>query len=290
MTALSGVLPVDKPKGPTSHDIVGAARRALHTRKIGHTGTLDPFASGLLLLCIGPATRLAEYLTALPKSYRARMVLGVATTTDDSEGETTATSDEWKTLDVADVRAALMEQQGDILQVPPQFSAKRVAGERMYAIARRGGSAVLEPVPVRIDRVEMTAYDLPFVEFEVDCGSGTYIRAIARDVGERLGVGGHLDQLRRTRVGDFDAGAAVPADQLGDEALVQARMIAPAQAVGHLPRWTASAEDLPALGNGRRVPVDFAADGPVAILAPGGDLFAIGEVVDGEIQPRKVLA
>ncbi|HUF76850.1 MAG TPA: tRNA pseudouridine(55) synthase TruB, partial [Longimicrobiales bacterium] len=188
MSSLNGVLPVDKPAGPTSHDIVDRARRALRTRRIGHTGTLDPFASGLLLLCVGPATRLAEYLTALPKSYEATLRLGVATTTDDAEGEPVRTSDAWKAVDESAVRTAFERQTGDILQVPPAYSAKRVAGERMYDVARRGGTVELEAVPVHVSRIELTRFEPPEVDFTVDCSSGTYIRAIARDVGEQLGA------------------------------------------------------------------------------------------------------
>ncbi|HEU0078306.1 MAG TPA: tRNA pseudouridine(55) synthase TruB, partial [Longimicrobiaceae bacterium] len=190
--ARGGVLPVDKPVGPTSHDAVAAVRRALRIRQVGHTGTLDPFASGLLLVCFGPATRLAEYLTPLPKTYRATMRLGEATDTDDRTGEVLARSDAWRELTEAQLRAALERQVGEIEQLPPRFSAKKVGGERMYAAARRGEEVVRTAVPVTIYAIRVIRIALPEVEFEVECGAGTYIRAIARDVGDALGVGGHL--------------------------------------------------------------------------------------------------
>src|SRR5690606_15475878 len=150
MNPLNGVLPVDKPSGPTSHDIVAIARRALGIRRIGHTGTLDPFATGLLLLCLGPATRLAEYLSGLPKSYVATMRLGASTSTDDLEGETLESSERWRDISVDALSSALLQQTGDILQVPSRYSAKKIAGERMYDVARRGGVVDLPPVPVTV--------------------------------------------------------------------------------------------------------------------------------------------
>src|SRR5688572_18456712 len=159
--ALDGVLPVDKPAGPTSHDIVARARRALHIRRIGHTGTLDPFASGLLLLCIGNATRIAEYLIDLPKTYRARMRLGASTDTGDLTGSTVYESDGWRALDRDRVVEALRAQVGRIQQVPPAFSAKKVAGERAYDRVRRGEEVRLEPVEVEIFRIDVLEVDLP---------------------------------------------------------------------------------------------------------------------------------
>ncbi|HEX5727009.1 MAG TPA: tRNA pseudouridine(55) synthase TruB, partial [Longimicrobiaceae bacterium] len=233
---MNGVLPVDKPAGPTSHDAVAAVRRALGTRQVGHTGTLDPFASGLLLVCVGPATRLAEYLTALPKTYRATLRLGEATDTDDLTGETLSTDDGWRALSEDRVRAALAAQVGEIEQLPPRYSAKKVAGERAYAVARRGGEVERKPVRVQIHALRVLSVELPEVEFEVECGAGTYIRAIARDAGEALGVGAHLRALRRTRVGPHAVESAVPLDALGDGARVRAALLSPADALAHLPR------------------------------------------------------
>lgn len=285
------MLPVDKPRGPTSHDVVGAARRALGERRIGHTGTLDPFASGLLLLCIGPATRIAEYLTALPKRYTATIRLGTATDTDDLTGEVIRSDEGWRALDREEVEAALRAQVGTILQRPPAFSAKRVDGERLYRSARRGEAREVEPVEVRIDAIEILRYDPPEVEVRVDCGSGTYIRAIARDAGEALGVGGHLSALRRTRVGRFDVTDAVPLDRLSDGEAVRAAMLSPAAALDHLPTATLDAEGIAAIRHGRMVAApDLADSDPLALLTPDGSLVAIGAAREGSIRPRKVFA
>ncbi|HEX6367883.1 MAG TPA: tRNA pseudouridine(55) synthase TruB [Longimicrobium sp.] len=291
-TAPCGVLPIDKPVGPTSHDAVAAVRRALKTRAVGHTGTLDPFASGLLLVCVGPATRLAEYFAPLAKTYVATMRLGEATDTDDRTGEVIASSDAWSGLTREQVEAVLAAQVGTTEQLPPSYSAKKVDGERMYAVARRGGEVQRTPVTVTIHAVRVLSIDLPDVVFEVECGSGTYIRAIARDAGEALGVGGHLRELRRTRIGPHDVARAVPMDRLGEEELVRAAMLAPAEAVSHLPRVVADERGEADLRHGRAVqaPDGFAAEGPVAVVSAGGELLAVGEAVEGVVRPRKVFA
>ena len=224
---IEGVLPVDKPVGPTSHDIVGIARRSLHTRRIGHTGTLDPFASGLLLLCVGRATRIAEYLTDMPKRYRAVMRLGVVTDTDDGTGTVMATHDP-SAVTTAQVEAALAAQRGDILQTPPPYSAKKRDGVRSYDLARAGMAVQLEPVPVTIHELELMRHDGADVEFDVVASSGTYIRAIARDAGAALGVGAHLTSLRRTAIGSYRVDDALPLDGLDDAAGVKTALVAPA--------------------------------------------------------------
>jgi tRNA pseudouridine55 synthase len=290
--ALNGVLPVDKPEGPTSHDVVSRARRALRERRIGHTGTLDPFASGLLLLCLGPATRLAEYLTALPKQYRATLRLGLATDTDDPTGEVVSESERWTALGPSEVREALESQRGERMQLPPRYSAKKVGGERMYAAARRGEEIERAPSRVVIHSLTVLRVELPEVEFEVECSSGTYIRAIARDAGEALGVGGHLTRLRRTRIGDIGVEAALPLEGLQDADAVSAALLPPRSAVAHLPQLLLDEDALRALSHGR--PVAAPASGtlgdgaPVALIAPDGALAAIGEARGPVIQPRKV--
>lgn len=292
LAARGGVLPVDKPVGPTSHDAVAAVRRALRTRQVGHTGTLDPFASGLLLVCFGPATRLAEYLTPLPKTYRAVMRLGEATDTDDRTGEVVSRSDAWREMAEDRVRAVLAAQVGDVEQLPPRYSAKKVAGERMYAAARRGEELERKPVRVTIYRIDVLDVRLPEVEFEVECGSGTYIRAIARDAGEALGVGGHLAALRRTASGGISVDGAVPLDALGDAERVADAVLSPAEAVAHLPRVEVDEAGAAALGHGRAVPspADLPAGVPVALVAADGALLAVGERSGDRVQPRKVLA
>ena len=289
---MTGVLPVDKPVGPTSHDAVAAVRRALGTRQVGHTGTLDPFASGLLLVCVGAATRLAEYFAPLPKTYVATMRLGETTDTDDLTGEVIAASGAWRDLTRGPVEAALAEQVGVIEQLPPAYSAKKVEGERMYAVARRGGEVERKPARVTIHAIRVLSMDLPNVVFEVECGSGTYVRAIARDAGAALGAGGHLRELRRTRIGPHDVSRAVPLDRLDDADLLRRALIAPADAVSHLPRVTVDAAGEADLRHGRAVPAppDFRADGPVALLSAAGELLAIGEAAGARVRPRKVFA
>lgn len=287
-----GILPVDKPEGPTSHDGVAAVRRALGIRQVGHTGTLDPFASGLLLVCFGPATRLAEYLTALPKTYRAVMRLGESTDTDDRTGEVLTRSEGWRELAEEEVRAALARQVGTIRQLPPLYSAKKVGGERAYAAARRGEEVERTPVEVTVHRLEVLDVRLPEVEFEVEVSSGTYIRAIARDAGEALGVGGHLAALRRTRVGEHSVEEAVPLDALADAERVRRAVLEPARAVAHLPRLVVDEAGEKALSHGRPVP---AAEGlpegvPVAVLSAEGALLAVGERAGEAVRPRKVFA
>ncbi|HWK88934.1 MAG TPA: tRNA pseudouridine(55) synthase TruB, partial [Longimicrobium sp.] len=163
---LSGVLPVDKPAGPTSHDAVAAVRRALRTREVGHTGTLDPFASGLLLVCVGKATRLAEFITPLPKTYLATMRLGQATDSDDLTGAMTSESNAWRQLSPDAIERALAAQVGTIEQLPPAYSAKKVDGERMYAVARRGGEVERKPSTVTIQGIRIISIALPDVVFE----------------------------------------------------------------------------------------------------------------------------
>ena len=205
-----GGLLVDKPVGPTSHDVVKWTRKVLGTRRVGHTGTLDPFASGLLILLFGPATRLAEYLSCLPKTYEARARLGIRTDTHDSQGRIIEPLGDWEMITRDDIFSELMRFQGKIEEVPPQFSAKKIAGEAIYKKARRGERIELDPVIVEIFDIQLTVFDPPEFSFEVTCSAGTYIRALARDLGENLGVGAHLISLRRTRVGDFSVEKANP--------------------------------------------------------------------------------
>lgn len=286
-----GVLPVDKPSGPTSHDVVARARRALGIRKIGHTGTLDPFASGLLILCVGPATRLSEYLTGLDKSYVATVRLGTSTDTGDPEGAVTAEDAAWRGLGRADVEAGLAGLRGRILQVPPSYSAKKVEGERAYRRARRGESVELEPVEVEIHALDLLELHPPNVVIRLRCSSGTYVRAVGRDLGERLGTAAHLTALRRTRVGTFSVDEALPLDALADPGAVEDAWITPARAVAHLPSVEVDDEEAIRLAHGQviRVPggVDTGPREPVAVVR-GGDLVAVAARDGDRLRPRKV--
>jgi tRNA pseudouridine55 synthase len=212
-----GGLVVDKPAGPTSHDVVDRVRQAFGTRRAGHTGTLDPFATGVLVVCVGKATRLARFLAEGEKVYRATVRLGFATTTDDLLGEPLAPP---RAVDVerGAVEQACRQLAGRQLQVPPAFSAKRRGGVRLYELARRGAAVVADPFPVNISAIEVLDCAADRVELVVTCSPGTYIRALARDLGERLNVGGHLVALRRTRSGSFGVEDAVAWEALESRA------------------------------------------------------------------------
>lgn len=282
----SFILPVDKPVGPTSHDIVSTARRALGERRIGHTGTLDPFASGLLLLCVGQATRLAEYLLHLPKTYRATARFDAATTTDDITGERIEAWESARAIAPASVRAALERQRGTIMQRPSSFSAKKISGERAYARARRGEAVDLALSNVTIYDMRVISMDLPDVEFEVRCSSGTYVRAIARDVGAELGTGGYLTQLRRTAIGPYDVDNAVPAGDLGDAGRVQAARIAPLQALPHMEHVTLTELEEAAIRFGQSV--NRAAPAGTLVLVSGNEMIGIATSDGICIKPGKV--
>lgn len=214
-----GLVVVDKPAGMTSHDVVGRCRRIFSTRRVGHAGTLDPMATGVLVIGIERATKILGLLTAATKSYAATIRLGQTTSTEDAEGELlqSVSADHVRTEDIVQAMAAL---RGDIQQVPSAISAVKVDGRRAYRLVREGRTVELQPRPVRIDRFELVAvraHDrLVDFDVEVDCSSGTYIRALARDLGEALGVGGHLTSLRRTRVGRFALDQAFSLDELAE--------------------------------------------------------------------------
>lgn len=295
------ILPVDKPEGPTSHDVVASARRALETRRVGHTGTLDPFASGLLLLCVGRATRLAEYLSGFDKSYVAEARLGVETDTLDRDGRVVVESEAWRDVGAADVEGALASLVGEIGQVPPQFSAKKVAGEAMHRRARRGETVELAPVTVTVHSIEVEAIDLPGVRFRVRCSTGTYVRSLARDLGARLGTGAHLTALRRVEVGGFHVDEAVAVGDLGDEAAEWRARVSPLDAISHMARFEVDAEAAGRIRHGQRIRVGAEAlgggrnEGPsdrpaLVVVSHADDLLAIASVENGVLKPRKVFA
>lgn len=285
-----GILPVDKPSGPTSHDIVALARRALGVRRVGHTGTLDPFASGLLLLCVGWATRLAEYLSPLTKAYTAVVRLGERTDTDDRTGGVIARSDAWRSLRRSDIEDALAAQVGHIEQRPPDYSAKKVGGRRAYAVARSGARPALTAEAVEVTRLEILELAPPDVTLAVECGAGTYVRAIARDLGEDLHTGAHLRELRRTRIGRFAVEDAVavgqppPSREMWLDGLQP-----PAVGVSHLPELALDDAAAEALRQGREIEALPAGgeDGVLAVLHRGA-LVGIAVRQAGRIRPRKI--
>lgn len=258
MRPASGILLVDKPGGITSHDVVARTRRAFGTRKIGHAGTLDPMATGLLVLGIEGATRLLTYLVGLDKTYEATIRLGVATTTDDADGEAVASADPRTLASVTDERIAdgVAALTGRISQVPSTYSAIKVDGRRAYDLARSGQDVELKAREVTITRFAVGATrrsaDAIDLDVVVDCSSGTYIRALARDLGAALGVGGHLTMLRRTRIGPFDLVDAHGVDALAGE--TPPALLDPAEVAGRvLGRLDVTADEARDLRHGKRL-------------------------------------
>ncbi len=292
-TLPEGLLLLDKPVGLSSHDMVSLTRRSLGIRRVGHTGTLDPFASGLLLVFLGRSTRLVEYLHSFPKDYIACARLGVATTTDDLEGEITSQSDAWKGLSPGDISAALETFTGVTQQRPPDFSAKKMQGRAAYVLARRGEEVSLTPVPVTIHGIDLESLDLPDVRFRVRCSTGTYIRSLARDLGEYLGVGAHLTELRRLVIGPFHVDDALGPEGLFDSAEVARAMLSPLDAISHLPRLEVTREEAIRIQSGQSLSLDEEAEpkgeGEHAVVF-GAHLLAVAVREGRQIKPRKVFS
>ena len=278
----SGLLLIDKPQGWTSHDAVARTRRLAGTRKVGHAGTLDPMATGLLILGVDSSTRLLTYVVGLDKEYLATIRLGASTTTDDAEGEqlTRSPAEVVAALSPAAVTAGIAALTGDISQRPSAVSAIKVDGKRAYARVRAGEDVELPARPVTVSAFELLS-SAPVdgfldLEVRVACSSGTYIRALARDLGDALGVGGHLTSLRRTRIGPFTLDAAQPLEELD----VPSALIEPADAATRLlGRLDLTEQQAIDLGHGKRITVDPAGSqtGPIAAIAPDGRLVGLVE-------------
>ncbi len=288
MPRVDGLLLVDKPAGITSHDVVARVRRAQRTRRVGHAGTLDPFATGLLVCAVGQATRLLPYVLGEPKVYRARIAFGTATDTDDRTGEVIAqgTAPDWSRLP-----AAIASLTGRLQQVPPAFSAKHVDGERAYARARRGEAVTLPPVSIEVFAWREHERGADWIDVEITCSGGTYVRALARDLGLALGTVAHCAELRRIASGPLSVVNAVPFDALAPGAMLPVR--SPLEAMPHLARQAVTEAQVADLRLGRTVPADT--DGPWAALVQTDDdrIVAIAERLErvgGAIwQPRVVL-
>jgi len=274
---------VDKPAGLTSHDVVRRVRRALGTRAVGHTGTLDPFATGLLVVLVGPATRLARFVEAQAKTYVATARLGVATDTDDRTGAPLGEPADTAAVSEATVRSALAGFLGEQRQRPPRYSAKHVAGERSYRLARRGEGVDLPEATVTVHRIELVSFTPPELVFRATVSAGTYLRALARDLGQRLGVGAHLTALRREAIGTLRVEDAAPLDRVGVDAVLPARTV-----LGHLPALELDDPARVAVSHGRAVPADADRRGDVA-LVHGGELVAVARAEDGWLRPSVVL-
>jgi tRNA pseudouridine55 synthase len=292
VTTPSGALLLDKPVGPTSHDMVGAIRKAAQIRRVGHAGTLDPFASGLLLVLVGSATRLAEYFVGMDKTYEATVHLGIETQTHDPEGDVVKEDPGWADVEPRELEAALDSLRGKILQVPPIYSAKKIRGESSHRRVRRGETVELKGVEVEIYDLSVSDIDLPFLRLSVRCSSGTYIRALARDLGRALGVGGHLSALRRTRIGPFTLESATAPEALTRPEQIQAALIPPALALEHLPEVRVGIPEAARLRHGQFLPLSDEVlakeNGPIRVTLDG-DLVATATLDDGMLKPRKVL-
>jgi tRNA pseudouridine55 synthase len=247
-----GFLNIDKPRGITSHDVVARLRRVTGTRKVGHAGTLDPMATGVLVLCLGAATRLSEYVMASTKRYRAQVLLGVETDSYDADGQVIANADA-SHLTRADLERALPQFVGDLQQLPPIYSAIKRDGKKLYELARAGQDVELEPRPVTIHALELVDWSGPSFTIDVTCSPGTYIRSLAHDLGAALGVGAHLTGLVRTASGYFTLDNAVSLATILDSAVWQPHVIPPQVALTDWPSLRVSAEQALALQQGKRI-------------------------------------
>ncbi|MGI9117663.1 MAG: tRNA pseudouridine(55) synthase TruB [Gaiellales bacterium] len=282
---VAGLLLVDKPAGISSFGAIARLRPA-YGRKLGHAGTLDPFATGLLVVLHGRATRLATYLSGLEKRYAAEVRFGATSTTGDPEGEIAVTG---ATTERAAVEAALPALTGRIQQVPPAASAVHIDGERAYRRFRRGEAVTVPARQVTVHGITLMQFDedTQTARLDVRCGTGTYVRSLARDLGEALGAGAYLTQLRRTEVGPFRVEDAATPDAIVAAGAGTLGWLPPLAAVGALPRRALSPEERTAVGHGRRIAaVDI--EGAVALVADG-ELIGVGEADDGSIAPRIVL-
>lgn len=305
-----GALIIDKPAGITSHDVVARVRRVVGTRRVGHAGTLDPFATGVLVVCIGRATRLVQFLVGLDKQYVATVRLGYATDTQDCTGKKITPLQSSNELSVEDIRRVLDQFTGPQLQTPPMFSAKKVGGEKLYRAARAGREIQREPASIVVHSMELIDDDEPALNLNEDgtrdfrvrvrCSSGTYVRTLANDVGERLGAGAHLAALRRTEVGHFKLADALTLDQLEGKGRheLNKSLIHPPDMLSHLPILRLDQDRVRRVTNGRAVSLseDEAAIAqattlPLRLCDLAGELVAVGNYDSALeiVKPRVVL-
>jgi tRNA pseudouridine55 synthase len=304
---MDGSLIIDKPEGITSHTAVARVRRIAGTRRVGHAGTLDPFATGVLVICIGRATRLSQFLVGLDKEYIATIRLGFATDTQDLTGKQIGPLRSSNDLSIDDVLNVLDEFRGPQLQMPPMFSAKKVAGERLYRAAREGREVDRKPVAIIIRSIELIERDANTIranqdgsrdfDIKVRCSSGTYIRTLGHDIAERLGVGGHLAALRRTAVGHFDiseAAALEELEQCGSQE-IESVLVGMAETIAHLPSVRLDEVEVKAVMNGREIETSLATgvepDQPLRLIDYRGALVGVGSYDNQRqaIKPRVVV-
>jgi len=288
MPGLNGILNVDKPAGLTSHDVVSRVRGLARLRRVGHAGTLDPLATGVLVVALGRATRLLEYVTGLPKTYEAVVRLGQTSTTYDAEGELTPPR-QLPELPAEALDQLLDQFRGPISQVPPMYSAVKREGRPLYELARQGVSVEREPRQVIIYDLQLRDWSPPDLRLRVECSAGTYIRSLAHDLGQALGTGGYLAALQRTAVGSFKLANAVALDTLSAENIVQF-LLPPDSAVAHLPALSLDGEAARLLRFGQRLPRPAGIDEAPLVRAygPGGDFVGIVAAAGREWKPEKI--
>jgi tRNA pseudouridine55 synthase len=293
---MDGLLIIDKPEGLTSHDVVARVRRILKTKRVGHTGTLDPFATGVLVLLIGKATRLAQFLDKDEKEYEAVIQFGYETDTGDKTGTPKTENPVPQPIDIADLKKVLPEFVGEIEQVPPMYSAKKQAGKKLYELARQGKEVERKPVKVKITELELLDDDVrsPQSAFRIRvvCSAGTYIRTLAEDIGRRIGIGAHLTELRRTRAGKFGLDQSISLNDLNAETV---GLLPIEEAVSHLPDFVLPDDRVEKTRNGMttRANEDQYVDNEVVrMVDQNGKLIAIGvnETEMSEIRPKIVVA
>jgi tRNA pseudouridine55 synthase len=310
---MNGALIIDKPEDWTSHDVVAKLRGILKTRRIGHAGTLDPFATGVLVVCVGVATRLMQFLVGLDKEYIATVRLGFATDTQDLTGKPISSLVSSKGLTAMDIERVLFEFQGEQKQLPPMFSAKKVDGERLHKAARAGREVERQPADINIyslaimkdGAINENADGTRDFVMHVKCSSGTYIRTLAHDMGTKLGVGAHLSALRRTAVGHFridEAYSLNEVERLSTDGTIETELICPAAALAHLPELLLNAEMLKMLSHGKEIPIQPAvSDSILTYLKSGGQgyvslcdekrqLVGVGELTrDNDVVKPKIV-
>jgi tRNA pseudouridine55 synthase len=290
---MDGLLIIDKPAGITSHDVVDRVRRILKTRRVGHTGTLDPFATGVMVVLVGKATRLAQFLDKDDKEYEAVVRFGYETDTGDNTGAEKGKS--LKVPSVDDLVGILPAFVGKIEQVPPMYSAKKIAGKKLYEHARKGVEVERQPVTVTISKLQfLDTVSATDMRIRVACSAGTYVRTLAGDIGRRLGSAAHLAELRRTRSGGFNLAQSNTLDDLADTAEPASRVLPIDQAVAHLPGFTIDESRVAATKNGLATTLDhaeFADRQPLRILDAAGTLLAVGfyQEVERSVRPKVVL-
>lgn len=284
--SLFGFLNIYKPKGLTSHDVVARLRKITKVRQIGHTGTLDPFATGVLAICIGKATRLIEYLDD-DKEYLATVQFGKNTATYDLEGEITATFD--KKVTEEDVKNALKDFEGEISQIPPIYSAIKVNGKKLYDYARQGQDIEIKPRKVTISKIELKEFDKTSqsAKITVACSKGTYIRSIAYDLGAKLGCGGYLTALERTQAGKFQVNTAIKLEDLTEVSQIVENLINPLDML-NIPIHNLSENERERVSHGMSICNSDFPDSDIVILSYGGRIYAIGKVEQNKILVKKV--